>query len=464
VSAPRAVIVGAGPAGLGAALVLAERGLGPVVIDEAPAPGGQGWHPEPTRPGVTPRRSASRAQGARVLAQVASLGLAIDHRPDHSAVALYPGLELVVRGAVGLASLRPEAVLLATGAHDRVLPFTGWTTPGVLSLGGLLGLLDRHGLEPVGPVVLAGAGPLLLLAAVRLVEAGHPPAAVLDCAGLADMLPALPGLLGAPGLLGEGRDLLARLRTAKVPVQRRQAVIAAQGGERLERVCAAPVDSGWRPDRGRARWFEAGLLAVGHGLAPEVSLAAQVGVAVAWDNPAGGWLPEHGPDMSTSLPGLWVAGDGCGVHGAPVAWLQGRRAGLAMAAALGAEGPDDAREARRIEGEITVALRARRGLERALQPRRGLLSVLEPDTIICRCEEVRWGEIDAWLARGVRGPTGLKMATRAGMGRCQGRFCGHGLQALCALDGGQGAVSEEPLSPRPPARPVSLGELARWQR
>ncbi len=461
--ATRAVVVGAGPAGLGAALELVERGLPCTLIDEAPGLGGQGWHPERSFPDARPRRSASRALGRRILERVRAAGSALDHRPGSSVVALYPDLELVVGRAGSLGSLRPEALLLATGAHDRVLPFRGWHTPGVLSLGGLLSLVERHGVLPEGPVVLAGAGPLLLLAAARLVDAGRPPALVLDTVGLAGLLPALPGLLREPALLVEGVDLLGSLRAAGVELRRGWAVLEAEGGESLARVRASPVDSAWRPRR-HGDWIEAGVLAVGHGLSPEIALAAGAGAPVRWDNPRGGWVLEHDEEQRAGPPRLWVAGDGCGVHGAPVAWLQGRLAGLSMVGALGAsDGGDEALSAR-LRRELAAALSARRGLERALAPRPGLLEAVTHDTIVCRCEEVTLSEIRDWTAGGERSLTALKETTRVGMGRCQGRFCGANLRMLLEREQGAHAALDEPLSTRPPARPVSLGELASWRR
>ena len=326
----------------------------------------------------------------------------------------------------------------------------------------MLNLVERHGLVPREPVVLAGAGPLLLLAAVRLVELGCPPAAVVDHTGLGSLLSAVPGLLGAPSLLAEGRALLARLGAAGVRVQRRWAAVEAAGDGQLGRVLLAPVDAAWCPSPARGRWVEAGLLAVGHGLAPELSLAAQAGVELGWDNPAGGWVPRLEPDMKSSSSGLWVAGDGSGVHGAPVAWLQGRLAGLSMAAALGADSPEDTGLAGKIRGRLAAHLRARRGLERAMQPRAGLLQAMPDHTLVCRCEEVRLGQLRAWLGLGASDATTLKAATRVGMGRCQGRFCGGSLRML--LEGVPGALLDEPLVPRPPAHPILLGDLETWRR
>ncbi len=462
-SDPRAVVVGAGPAGLGAALELVERGLACTVLDESQSLGGQGWHPERDLPGAKPRRSASRRAGREVLERVGALGAALDHRPGSSVLALYPDAELSLQRDGVMSSLRPEAVLLATGAHDRVLPFPGWTTPGVVSLGGVLSMVERHGVVPRGPVVLAGAGPLLLLAAARLVDAGAPPVELIDLVGFSGLLPALPGLLGEPALLLEGLDLLRSISAAGVRVSRGWAVVEAAGEGALERVRVAPVDGDWRP-RSAGRWIEASLLAVGHGLSPELALPAGAGASLRWDNPRGGWVVDHDQEQRAGPPGLWVAGDCCGVHGAPVAWLQGRLAGLSMAGALGSAAADDGLLAADLRRELEAAIGARRGLEEVMAPRPGLLSAMSPETILCRCEEVSLAELRSWIERGQRSPTALKETTRAGMGRCQGRFCGANLRTLLGLELGSAALLERPLTARPPARPVSLGALASWRR
>ncbi len=456
-------IVGAGPAGLGALLELVERGVECSLVDEAAEAGGQGWHPERSVPGAKPRSSASRRLGRRTLARLAELDGRFEGRFGTAAVAVYPGPELVLDAGEAVTSLHPRAVLLATGARDRVLPFPGWTLPGVMSLGGLLGAIERHGLRPQVPVVLAGAGPLLLLAAARLSDLGHPPLAVFDAVDLLGLAPGLPGMVLRPSLLSEGWDLLARIGRGGASVARGWAVVGASGRERVQHVRVAPVDRGWRPDLERGEVLDAGLLAVGHGLAPEIALAAQAGVSARWSNELGGWLPEHGPDQQTSVEGLWVAGDGCGVHGAEVAWLQGRIAGLSMARHVGAAQADDSLLLDDLHQRLAVWLRARTRLEQAMQPWPGLLENLDDDTVLCRCEEVTLGELQAWTERGLDSPVQLKMATRAGMGRCQGRFCQGVLRDLLAIELGDHARVDDAPSPRPPVRPVRIRDLASWE-
>ncbi len=456
------VVVGAGPAGIGASLELVRRGLRPVVLHSDEFPGGQGWR-QARGPELPHPSSSSRRLGERMLEELEELRSSMDLRSGVDVLGLYPERELLLDDGQQLRSLSADCVIIANGARDRVLPFPGWTLPGVVSLGGLLGLVERHGLLPRGRIVLAGSGPLLLLAASRLALAGHAPAVVFDSVGLLDLLPAMPGLLGQPALLAEAWAMLRSLRRARVPLVRRHAVLRAEGDGRFQRAVVAPLGRDQRPDLRRTQALEADLLAVGHGLAPELALVAQAGVELEWRSALGGWVPRCDVDMQTRVDGLYVAGDVCGVHGAQVALLQGRLAGIAAAVRLGASaGQDDELEQLQLRARLARLVQGRAGLERAMQPRSGLLQLLPDHTLICRCEEVSLGELRAWMARGAGDATALKMATRAGMGRCQGRFCGASLRRLLADELGEGARMDEPLSARPPARPVPLERLAGW--
>ena len=215
-------MVGAGPAGLRALEVLADAGLCPFLIDENPEPGGQIYRkpPPPLRALRDPRALYGR-DWRRAQALDAML-LRLSDRVESRMETLVwnacraeggRGLRLMLRGPAGKdETLDVAALVLATGAMDRVLPVPGWTAPGVWSLGGAQVMLKAQAQLVGRRPVMAGSGPLLYLVAWQYARAGAPPAAVIDAARPADRLRALPGLLCRPGVALEGLRLLRGLR------------------------------------------------------------------------------------------------------------------------------------------------------------------------------------------------------------------------------------------------------------
>jgi NADPH-dependent 2,4-dienoyl-CoA reductase/sulfur reductase-like enzyme len=458
----RAVIVGAGPAGLAAAVELARRGIEPLLLDENPAPGGQ-IYKQPVG-GVDAAALSlpleSYRLGQTLLEDVASVQASISHRPGSCVTGIFENLQVTYASGGALQSVYPDTLLLALGAYDRVVPFPGWDTPGVITVGGLQSLLKHHGILPGKRVVLAGSGLLLLLVAAQMTIAGHPPVAVVEATGKIDLLSTLPGLLQKPSMLCEGLYLLRILRRGGVRLLRRRAVIRAHGNPQVATVDVAPLDQNWRPDRSRLETIDTDCLAVGFGLTPEVALTRLSGAEFDHRPELGGWAPRYNGEMQTTRDGVFVAGDGCGVRGAEIAQLQGRLAGIAMAERLGAARGDEKAAKRRLQENIEHRVRVRRQLDKAFQIRAGIYDTIEDDTLLCRCEEITWREVREWLGRGINSATQLKMATRVGMGRCQGRFCGANLRDLLARELGEQADLDDSLTVRPPTKPVSLGALA----
>lgn len=459
----RAVIVGAGPAGLGAAVELVRRGIEPLILDENLAPGGQIYkqpasHVDPS--GLRLPLESYRL-GQMLLEEVRAAQGAIRYLAGACVIGVFDNLEMSYTAGGPVESVQPDTILLAPGAYDRVVPFPGWTLPGVITVGGLQSLLKHHGILPGAQIVLAGSGLLTLLVAAQMVAAGHPPAALIEATGRSDLLSALPGLLLQPSMLREGLYLFRRLRQAGVRVLQRAAVLRAHGAQRLDRIEVAPVDEHWRPDASRTETVATDCLAIGFGLVPEVSLVRLAGAEFDYRPELGGWVPRYNAEMETDRAGVFVAGDGCGIRGAEIAQLQGRLAGMAMAERLGAPQRSDDRAARRrLQESLEHRMYARRGLEQVFQVRPGIYDVIDDDTLLCRCEEITCREAREWLDRGVNSPTQLKMASRIGMGRCQGRFCGPNLRDVLAYELGDQADLDDSLTARPPVKPITLGVLA----
>ncbi|WP_439679208.1 NAD(P)/FAD-dependent oxidoreductase [Embleya sp. MST-111070] len=483
---PDLLVVGAGPAGLAAAVTAATHGARVLVVDEQPRPGGQIWRrPDPGNPGPDPLSAPAYAAGRALLTRAAAHpGIDFAHRttawgvfatrtaPDGWAAPpgtpVPAGPRVAVHGPEGVEVLLPRALLLTAGAYDLPVPLPGWTLPGFLTVGGIQALLKGHRTLAGRRIVLAGAHPLLLIAAAQLVRAGADVAEVAFAQHLpapADLIRAVAALPGNRAKVAEGLAALRTLRRAGVPVHTRTLLLRAEGEQHVTAAVLARVDQDWRPVPGSARTVGCDTVGTGYGFVPSTELARQAGCAAHWNGPAGGWVLDHDDAMRTSLPHIWAAGELTGVAGAEHAVATGRRAGLDIVRSLGLleSAPYD-RELRSIEGELAATGRMAAFLDHTCAPHRaGLHALADDDTVLCRCEEITFGEVRRTLADnpGLDTADAVKLITRAGMGPCQGRMCGPALLELLHRETGLPRETIGAFTARPPVKPLPVEALAR---
>jgi NADPH-dependent 2,4-dienoyl-CoA reductase/sulfur reductase-like enzyme len=445
-------VIGAGPAGMAAAIAARSAGLSVVVLDEQQAPGGQIYR------GVLAtdaRRSAilgsDYSDGARLAQDFAQCGA--EHRTGASVwqVSRERRIDYLRDGVPH--ELNARAVILCTGAMERPFPVPGWTLPGVMTAGAGQILLKASGLIPAGPVVLAGCGPLLYLLAVQYLRAGVRIAAVVDTTERADVLralPLLPGALGDLRLLLKGWGLLRALKASGTRIFRGARGIAIEGTEAAHAIS-------FRTRQGEQR-IEASLFLLHQGIVPNTQVTRSLRATHLWDE---GQLCFR-PGLSTEgalagVPGFFVAGDGASIMGAPASAASGALAGLAAARTLGASGLD-ARIAQ-AQRKLQSLRRARPFIDAVYQPRREFRIPADP-VLVCRCEEITAGEIRRHVRAGCVGPNQLKSFTRCGMGPCQGRQCGLTASEIIAAERGVAPAEVGYQRVRPPIKPITVGELA----
>lgn len=452
------IVVGAGPAGASAALAAAGHGLRVVLLDEATAPGGQVWRAPP--PGLVVRPDARGSDDAAGDALRAAIhASSVDWRGAARVWSISGAFRVDAATPSGSETFLAPRLVAATGAHERLVPFPGWTTPGVIGLAAATILLKSQGMLPGRRTVVAGCGPLLAAVAAKIAAGGGAVAALVDLAGPGDWLKALPKLASRPDLLQQGLGWALQLGRARVPVLFRHTVIGVEGGEACRSVAVAPVDAQGRATGGRSRVFEADALAVGHGLTPGSDVPRLLRAQHRFEPAAGGWVPVRDAFGRCSVTGLYAVGDGAGIAGAEPARLSGQLAGLAAAHDCGrldakafasaTAGPMAAR------ARTSAFAGAVAGL---MQARPAMVAEIAPETVICRCEDVTRAEIEAAIASGAREINQLKHFTRCGMGPCQGRFCGETAAELLARHLGSREAAGY-WTGRPPLRPVALADL-----
>jgi len=456
------VVVGAGPGGVAAALEAAEAGAAVVLVDEGPTPGGQFYRqvPEPFRI-RRPRAEGPRyAAGAALLRRLRASG--VDRLPDSLVWSIFQDGTLGILREGRAEELRGRRLILAPGAQERPVAFPGWTLPGVMMGGAAQALLVAQRVLPGRRVLLAGVGPLQLQLASRLTRAG---AAVLEILEASAALPTsaanlLRGL-GHWGKLWEGAGYWLDLKRSGTPYRPRHVPVRALGGERLEAVVVAEVDGEGRVRPGTERTLEADTLCLSYGFLPAVQLPRLLGCRVVYDEAAGGWSTCHDAEQQTSLPNVYVAGEVGGIGGAEVALEEGRLAGLAACRSLGkgrGDHPERERRCRRRLARGRAFARLAAGMMR-VPP--ALFELITDDTIICRCENVTARQLlDAIGPAGEESLRGVKIQTRAGMGLCQGRMCGHLIPRLIASRTGRPLDSIQPDTPQAPIRPIPLRAMA----
>ncbi|AOB33143.1 (2Fe-2S)-binding protein [Bordetella sp. H567] len=449
----RPVIVGAGPAGIRAAQALVAAGLRPIVLDEAPRAGGQIYRQPPAgfqRSGRElygfEHRKAARLHGA-----MQALIPAIDYRPGALVWNCEDGVLDVLRDG------RNETVdythlILATGATDRVLPFPGWTLPGVYTLGGAQVALKFQGCGIGRRVAFMGTGPLLYLVAYQYAKAGAEVAAVLDTSASTDRLAALPGMMRTPGLVAKGLYTLGWLRLHGVPLYSDVRPDHVIGYEEVSGVVCrqAHGDGG-----GKSLRIACDAVAYGLGLRAETQLAAVAGCRFDYHERDRAWLPRRDAAGRASVPGVYLAGDGAGIAGADAAELAGERAALALLEDAGVR--TDTARAAALQRKLARQERVRDALERAFPFPVDWAASLGDDVILCRCEEITVGALRASAQiDGARELNRGKSLTRVGMGRCQGRMCGAAAAEVLARASGVALPQVGWLRAQPPIKPIPI--------
>lgn len=408
------VVAGAGPAGLHAVRAAAGAGARVLLLDDNPRVGGQVWRQGPHYPPQAALRDIYTAlqahpevtiwTSARAVAPLAASGLLV---------------ESAEWGGVGISY---GQLILATGARERLLPFAGWTLPGVTGAGALQALI-KSGTPVRGErIVIAGSGPLLLAALATARAAGAQVVAVVEQASALAVARFAASLVATPAKLVQAAQLtrgFAGTRYWTGGVLRE-----ARGDGRVEQVSIL---------RGqREITLACDRVACGYGLVPNLTLAQALGCAIG---EGGAMLVDDA--QRTSVEGVLAAGESTGVGGMELACVEGEIAGLTASGT--------SRDLSVLHAQRARWRRFAQRIERAFALGEAARAIPRADTLLCRCEDVTVGEVSAYADW-----REAKLHTRCGMGACQGRICGVASQTYFGWQTAQ---------PRPPFYPAQIGTL-----
>jgi NADPH-dependent 2,4-dienoyl-CoA reductase/sulfur reductase-like enzyme len=448
------IIIGAGPAGMSAALEASAQGLNVVVLDEQASPGGQIYRNVAAVDEATRRVLGTDYEAGLVLVQ-AFLASDVRYLPNVAVWQVTPDrhVHFLLEGQARV--LQGRQLLIATGAMERPMPIPGWTLPGVMTAGAGQILLKSAALLPQVPVVLAGCGPLLYLLAVQYLRAGVQISALVDTSGRREVFKhwrhLASALAGWRDLL-KGVSLLSTLKRAGVRHVYAAHQLRVEGQQHAEALS-------FESDAGAVR-IPASLILLHQGVVPNTQISQSLRAVHEWSEQQLCWVARRDGFGETSLPGVFIAGDGGAIGGAQVARSQGHLAALGIAHRLGKFN----------EQRLSVLAQPWRQVLRAQNAARPLIDAMyRPHvqnripanaTLVCRCEEVSAGDIRGYVDLGCQGPNQTKAFGRCGMGPCQGRQCGLSVTEIIAAhrDVAPGEVGYYRI--RPPLKPITLAQLA----
>lgn len=462
------VVVGAGPAGLAAAVAAGEHGLRVALSDAGQQPGGQFWrHPDEQLATEEPRGQHGwrrftdlrdrlyRLEAEGTVARLAGRQVWFIEGGDG-------GFRLHLTSVVGgtaPSTVAAARVVLCPGGHDRQLPVPGWDLPGVMTAGGAQALLKGHGTVAGRRVVVAGTGPFLLPVATGLADAGADVAAICESGSPTGWVRTPMRSIAVPSKAYEAVTYTAQLARHRVPYRTRTVITRVHGEHEVDRVSLSRLDrrGRLRPDA-ETTDLDVDLVAFGWGFTPSLELPLAIGVTTRVDADES-LVVAVDRSQRTSVVGAYAAGEVTGVGGAVLAQAEGELAGLTVAGDAGR--PVVGRRARRLQRAVTRGRSFATAMHLAHPVPKGWQDWLREDTLLCRCEEVAVGDVrtvrDSWGATDART---VKSLARPGMGWCQGRVCGFATAKIAAEESPLGPEDLAPISRRPLATPVRLGDLA----
>jgi len=452
------VVVGSGIAGIAAAGKMADSHLRTLLLDENPHTGGQILRslPKTMKAGVTPRFDPWIKVGQAIMDHLKDKKITLMNQAKVLGIDDERGLLIEEKGGK-TAEVKPRAILFATGARERFLPFKGWTLPGVFSTGAVQILMKSAGVLPAGEILIGGAGLFLFTVAYEFERNRGRVLAVLEQGSVLRKMPSLNLLFSHIPKFAEGSRYVGRLILSRVPVRHGTTIVEARGEKILQEVVTARVDRHGLLIQGSEKAYTTPALAVGYGFVPNIELPQVAGCGLTYDGALGGWIVKVTNDLETTKENIFAAGEITGIGGARKSLIEGYISATSILQKLGkgVEKPSLSR----LKEERRKHLCFGRYFNALYKVPDHAVASIADEAVVCRCEDLTMGDIRKAISEGHDTPGAIKRALRVGMGNCQGRTCGPMLHDILSLYARKPGREIPPFSVRTPVKPVPMSTL-----
>jgi len=451
-------IIGGGPGGLSAAYELVNQGISVSLIDENSMLGGQFLRQ------LTPEFIKNKKSFLDINIKEYNQLLNLINNPyfiyiNNSIVWNILDEMVVVYVQNNQTKLiSSNYIIVASGAYDRAVPFPGWTLPGVMTVGGVLNLLKSQLILPGKNIIVSGNGALILLIANYLNYAGANILEVLESSNHKLNLVDIIKLFYVPSLFKKGIAFRLNLMLSGIPYKTGEIIVEAKGDKIVEEVIIAPINSEGKTDLSRSRTVITDILITGFGLTSSSEITQFIGCEHNYNALKGGWIPIRTKCFETTIKNVFSVGDCAGIKGSDIASCEGRIAGITALNRIKNNFSINKNKLNHFQNKLKKYNNFQNIINKIYLPPNNYLSLINKNTIICRCEDVTYGDLLTYLDQNIYDIRSLKSVSRAGMGKCQGRNCLGTIISILEQNNCSHVFDNNP-NYRPPLKPVLISDL-----
>ncbi len=444
------IVIGAGPSGVTAALKLSKKGLKVLIIDSNGNSGGQIYRAPPES--YVKKEEKSLDENLIQLKFSENLKKNnIDTAYNHTVWQVSPGFKIDAFNENGTVQWSTKNLIVATGTYEKIIPFDGWTTPGVIGLAACTILLKSHQTIPGNKIILAGNGPLLVSVAYYVLKFGGKVDAIVDTSSKFEWIKSIISLIFNPKNFIQGISWMSKIIFSGVPIYSKSLVKKVDKTEngifvRIENIKNKKIKE-----------LKSEVLAVGHGLIPSTDISRLLKVNHLYNELKGGWIPKLDKYFKSSMKGLYIVGDGSGISGAIAAEEKGELAAIAILRDFNLISEKEFKNNNdRIIKKLNRYEIFAKGIAKLNATPQSLIENINDNTVICRCEDITKKDVINAVKNGAKNLNQIKSWTRFGMGPCQGRTCQYAVAKIASKHLKCNVKDLGYLTGRTPLRPFPL--------